>query len=83
MNNFIKTGKDKIKKELTSNVVYKINCYDCNYFYVGQTKRKLRTCLKEQINNFKKPTNPLSVISRHKLDYDTINWKNVSILNSE
>jgi len=47
MNNFIKTGKDKIKKEEHSNIVYKINYHDCNYSYVGQTKRKLRTCLKE------------------------------------
>ena len=36
MNIFIKTGKDKIKKKDHSNVVYKINCQDCNYSYVGQ-----------------------------------------------
>jgi len=84
MNNFIKTGKDKIKKKEHSNVVYKINYHSCSYSYVGQTKRKLRTRLKEQINNLKKSTNFLSVISRHKLDHDhTINWKNVNILNSE
>ena len=35
MNIFIETGKDKIKKEDHSNVIYKINCHDCNYFYVG------------------------------------------------
>jgi len=31
LNILIKTGKDKIKKEDHSNVVYKINCLDCNY----------------------------------------------------
>ena len=46
-NNFIKTGKEKIKKE-HSNDVYKIN-HEYNYFYVGQTKRKLRTRLKEHM----------------------------------
>jgi len=28
MNNFIKTDKDKIKKEEYSNIVYKIDCHD-------------------------------------------------------
>jgi len=72
MNIFIKTEKDKIKKQDHSNVVYKINCLNCNYSYVGQTKRKLKTRLKEYMNDFKKPTNTLFVISRHKLDYDHI-----------
>ena len=49
MSTFIKTGKDKIKKEDLSNVVYKVNCQDCNYSYVGQTKRKLKTRLKKHI----------------------------------
>jgi len=40
--------------------------------------------LKEHINDFKKPTNSLSIISRYKLDHDyTIDWKNISILDSE
>jgi len=75
----LKQAKTKSKKEEHSNVVYKINCHDCNY--VGQTKRKLKT-LKEYINDLKKPINSLSVISRHKFDHDhdTIDWKNVSIL---
>ena len=40
MNTFIKTRKDKIKED-HSNVVYKIDCQDCNYSYVRQTKGKL------------------------------------------
>jgi len=43
---FIKTGKDKIKKEDHSNVMYKINCLDCKYSYVAQTKKKLKTAFK-------------------------------------
>ena len=68
MSTFIKTGKDKIKKEDYSNVVYKINCPDCNHSYVGKTKRKLMTRLKEHIRDLNKPSNSLSVISCHKLD---------------
>ena len=40
MNTFIKIGKDKIKKEDHSNVIYKINCHDCNYFYVGCRQKR-------------------------------------------
>ena len=39
---------------------------------------------KEHINDFKQPTNTLSVISRHKLDHDhMIDWNNTIILDSE
>ena len=34
MSTVIKTGKNKIKKEEHSNVVYKVNCKDCNHSYV-------------------------------------------------
>ena len=51
---------------------------------MGQTKRKLKTRLKEHIKDLNKPTNSLSVISCHKLDSDhTIDWDNSSILDSE
>jgi len=84
MNRFIKTGKDKIKKEELSNVVYQVNCRDCNYSYVGQTKRKLKTRLKEYMNDLKKPTDSCSVISCHRLDKDhEIDWENAKILDSE
>jgi len=84
LNRFIKTGKDKIKKDELSNVVYLINCKDCNYSYVGQTKRKLKTRIKEYINDVKKPVNSLSVISNHRIDTDhAIDWVNTKILDSE
>ena len=84
LNRFIKTGKDKVKKDELSNVVYKINCKDCNYSYVGQTKRKLKTRLKEYINDVKKPINSLSVISNHRIDTDhMMDCGNTKILDSE
>ena len=84
LNRFIKTEKDKIKKDELSNVVYQINCKDCDYSYVGQTKRKLKTRLKEHINDLKKPINSHSVISNHRIDIDhAIDWTNAKILDSE
>ncbi|KYN39275.1 hypothetical protein ALC56_06352 [Trachymyrmex septentrionalis] len=84
LNSFIKTGKDKIKKDELSNVVYQINCKDCDYSHVGQTKRKLKTRLKEHINDLKKPANSHSVISNHRFDTDHVmDWDNAKILDSE
>ncbi|EFN65198.1 hypothetical protein EAG_00070, partial [Camponotus floridanus] len=43
----IKVGKDRLEKDSRSNIVYKINCVDCNASYVGQTGRLLRTRMRE------------------------------------
>ena len=62
----------------------KIECKDCNYLYIGQTKRKLKTRLKEHINDVKKPINSLSVISNHRIDTDhMMDCGNTKILDSE
>jgi len=61
MNTFIKTGKDKIKNEDHSNVEYKI--ISRLRLFVRQTKRKLKKRLKEHINDFKQPTNTLSLVT--------------------
>ena len=34
--------KDKLAPSLRSKVVYRANCWDCNDFYIGKTKRRLR-----------------------------------------
>ncbi|KYQ50018.1 hypothetical protein ALC60_10894, partial [Trachymyrmex zeteki] len=84
LNCFIKTGKDKIKKEEKSNVVYKINCSNCKASYVGQTKRKLITRLKEHKANIKKPCTELTVVSQHQLKHNhKFDWDDTIILNSE
>ena len=83
LNRFIKMGKDKIKKEELANVVYQINCKDCDHSYVGQIKRKLKTRLKEHINDLKK-VNSYSVISNHRSDTNHVmDWDNAKILDSE
>ncbi|KYQ56914.1 hypothetical protein ALC60_04118, partial [Trachymyrmex zeteki] len=38
LNSFIKVHKDRVNKTSNQNVVYKINCNDCNASYVGQTR---------------------------------------------
>ena len=84
LNKFITLGKDKISKDDHSGVVYKIDCKGCNHTYVGQTKRKLKTRLKEHINDIKKPVEALSVISNHRISNGHVmDWENTEILDFE
>jgi len=51
-----------------NNIIYKINCRGCKSTYVGQTKRNLKTRVKEHQNNINKKTGNLSVISEYRLE---------------
>ncbi|KYN09427.1 hypothetical protein ALC57_18459, partial [Trachymyrmex cornetzi] len=83
LNKFIKTGKDRLDKMNNNNVVYKISCCDCDCSYVGQTKRKLKTRIKEHKSDIRKSNNH-SVVSLHQLEYGhQIDLDNINILDSE
>ena len=47
LNSIIILGKDKNDKNNDANVVYKINCNNCNASYVGQNSRRLNVRIKE------------------------------------
>jgi len=65
-------------------VVYKIYCKDCDVSYVGQTKRQLRTRVKEHRNNIKLDESKHSVISEHMLSCNhSFDWNQVRILDTE
>lgn len=84
LKNFIRTGKDTLDKMSACDVVYKINCTDCDASYVGQTKRQLKTRVREHRLDINKKSGSPSVISEHRLsenhDFD---WDNVQILDKE
>ena len=61
LDKFIETGKDVLKKENNSNLIYKINYQ--NSSYMGQTKRKLKIRIKKHKADINKSSNLLSVIS--------------------
>lgn len=84
LNGYIKPQKDKNELSNNSNVIYKINCRDCNATYIGQTKRKLGTRLKEHKNNIKLDSTRLSVISEHISNLShSFDWDNAKILDYE
>ena len=50
LDGIIKAQKDVLPHDSKKNVVYKINCKNCNASYVGQTDRKLKTRINEHKN---------------------------------
>ncbi|KYN35810.1 hypothetical protein ALC56_09834 [Trachymyrmex septentrionalis] len=87
LKNCIKRGKDKLELHSNENVVpyvYKISCDDCDASYVGQTKRKLGTRLREHISDINIKTDSSSVISNHRVNFNqNFRWNDVKILDSE
>jgi len=62
-----------------SEIVYKINCLNCNCSYVEQTKRQFKTRLKEHKKN-----GDLSVVSNHRIEHNhDMNWDEATILDRE
>ena len=83
LNTLIKRGKDVVPITNKTNVVYKLDCKDCNASYIGQTKRHLSTRIKEHQNNIKKQSSH-SVISKHRTEFNhDFRWLEPSILHSE
>lgn len=74
---FIKVWKDRLQKDSRSNVVYKINCMDCDASYVGQTGRLLKTRIKEHKRDL------TSVIADHRELDHTFDFDGVEILDEE
>ena len=67
-----------------SNVVYKIDCKDCDASYVGQTSKCLKTRISEHRNHINRNTIQISVITQHRIDlFHEFNWNNVHILDKE
>jgi len=81
LNKFIKRGKDKIDLMSQTDCVYRIDCSDCDMTYVGQTKRKLGTRVKEYKSDINKKNGLLSVVSNHRLEYNhEMKWSEITIL---
>ena len=52
--------KRRLRKSQKSKIVYKASCWDCNEFYIGKTKRRLRNRKKKIISKHSKGSVKLS-----------------------
>jgi len=67
-----------------SNVVYQINCLDCDASYVDQTKRTLNTRMSEHKNHIRRNSTQHLVITDHRLkSKHEFDWDNVKVLDEE
>lgn len=82
LDKLIKGHKDPLPKALSMNVVYKIDCNDCNASYVGQTGRRLQTRIEEHRKHINRNSSSRSVITDHKVNFghDFKKWEDVRIL---
>jgi len=84
LSRFIKVHKDALPSSVRSNVVYKINCQNCNASYVGQTKRALSVRVDEHRSHITRNSSQQSVITEHRLLYKhDFDWNNVQILDEK
>jgi len=80
----IKKGKDRLDRKSNTDVVYKIDCNDCEKVYIGQTKRHLETRVKEHKNNIKNASGNFSVVTNHRLSSNhEFKWDEPIILHKE
>jgi len=84
LDRIIKVHKDQTEHQHKNNVIYKIYCKNCNASYVGQTKRQLKTRIREHYNNIKLDDSRHSVVTQRMVKHNhAFDWKNVRILDSE
>ncbi|KYN02360.1 hypothetical protein ALC62_06740, partial [Cyphomyrmex costatus] len=84
MKKYIKVQKNSRLHTSKNNVVYKIQCNDCEASYVGQISRQLKTRIKEHRNHINHNSSTRSVITDHRLEYNhDFRWDDVKILDEE
>jgi hypothetical protein len=57
-----------IQNQHNKHGVYKIKCPDCNKFYIGQTKKKLKERFTQHLNGYKKPEIYKSNVATHAIN---------------
>ena len=81
---FLPSPKDPLSIEDRSCLIYQVPCADCDYVYIGQTKRDLNTRLAEHKRSIKFQRPEKSALCEHVLNCDhKINWNCSQILKIE
>ena len=78
------SSKDPHNPENKSCVVYQVPCSDCNFVYIGQTKRDPKSRLAEHNLTIKNQKPKKSALCEHFMRFDhLIDWNNTKILKTE
>ena len=72
--------KDRINRSQQSRVIYKANCWDCNGFYIGKTKRRLHDRKTEYFKALAKNDSTWAIGDRAKATGLNIKWDHFDIL---
>ena len=80
ISNILKKPKDKIGKEASRGIVYKIKCKDRDCAYVGQTSRALKTRVKEHTKAIATLDENSLLAKHHMLHSHQIDLENVEIV---
>ena len=81
ISNILTSPKDHIAEHKKSRLVYKITCADCEFVYVGQTKRDLKSRVAEHNRAVKNAEPEKSAECEHLMLFDhCINWKKSTVL---
>lgn len=79
---YVRALKDPLSRQTNTDVIYRIDCTNCNASYVGQTGRQLRTRIKEHQQGNQNNAN--TVIGDHRtVNGHEFNWDGVRILDVE
>jgi len=80
----IRAQKDLLPIGFNKNIIYKLNCKNCDATYIGQTKRRLSTRVAEYKRDINKKTPNYSVITNHRLEFNhDFDWDNPIMLDKE
>ena len=72
--------KDRINRSQQSRVIYRANCWDCNGFYIGKTKRRLHDRKTEHFKALAKNDNTSAIADHVKATGHNIKWDQFDIL---
>ena len=73
--------KDRIDRSQQFRIIYRVNCWGCNGFYMGKTKRRLHDRKTEDLKAPAKNGNTQPLLTTSKpLDIASIKWDHFNIL---
>ena len=76
--------KDSVNPNMRQGAVYQIPCHDCDFSYIGQTKRSFSMRKKGHLANIRHVRFDKSALTKHVFDNEhSMDWTNAKILDFE